>query len=75
MKKSQQNVAFAFYRMFYDQSWVKIGENFLFSRVATFLENLENLEKAWNLKMPLENLENLEFSEKCSPKSGILVTF
>ena len=32
-------------------------------RVATFLENLE---KAWNLKMPLENLENLEFLEKFS---------
>ena len=45
------------------------------ARVATFLENLENLEKAWNLKMPLENLENLEFSEKCSPKSGILEPF
>ena len=28
------------------------------ARVATFLENLE---KAWNLKMPMENLENLEF--------------
>ena len=40
-----------------------------YHRAATFLENLE---KAWNFKMPLENLENLEFHRKCSLKSGIL---
>ena len=43
------------------------------NRVATFLENLENLENTWNFKMTLENLENLENEAKILEKFGNLI--
>ena len=43
------------------------------NRVATFLENLGNLENTWNFKMTLENLENLENEAKILEKLGNLI--
>ena len=39
VKKSQKNAALAFYHAFYDQNWVKIRENPLFSLKSRYLRN------------------------------------
>ena len=56
VKKSQKNAALAFYHAFYDQNWVKIRENPLFSLKSRYLKDTffgtsfaREVLESWNL--------------------------